>query len=311
MGKSTIMTVPGASDVIVEKDRILPAEEHAVKRTGGERLIGALLLDAGRLAPEDAERILHLQRESGLRFGEAGLRLGLLTPADIDFAVSRQFDARYVRHGESRVSAKLLVAYAASGPQVEALRALRTQLMLRWFDGDPARKALGIVSATRNEGRSLIAASLAVLFSQLGEQTLLIDADMRNPGQHELFGLDNRVGLSALLSERAGHEAIQRIPSLPELAVLTAGASPPNPLELLARPLFPQLLSDVAQKFDVILLDSTSMAECVDAQTVAVRAGAALVVARKNVTHIREVRGVIDAMNKVGVTVLGSVLNDF
>jgi protein-tyrosine kinase len=286
-----------------------PVESIVAKRDG--RSIGEILIDAGRLRPEDAERILRLQREDGLRFGDAAVRLGLLTQADIEFAVSRQFDHPYLLSGESRVSEKLVAAYSTSGPQVEALRALRSQLMLRWFDSDPSRKALAIVSAARNEGRSFIAANLAVMFSQLGERTLLIDADMRNSSQHELFGLHNRVGLSAVLSGRAGHEAIQRIPSLLDLSVLPSGAAPPNPVELLARPLFQQLLNDLAQTFDCILLDSPPTAGCTDAHTVAARAGAALIVTRKNVTSVGQVRGVFDAVSQVGATVVGTVLNDF
>ena len=111
--------------------------------------------------------------------------------------------------------------------------------MLRWFDTDPAHKALAIISGERREGRSYIAANLAVVFSQLGEHTLLIDADMRNPSQHKLFGLDNGGGLSAVLSGRGRPVTVKHVPGLPDLWVLPAGAPPPNPLELLARPQFP------------------------------------------------------------------------
>ena len=276
-----------------------------------ERSIGAILIDAGRLKPQDAERILHLQREEGLRFGDAAMKLGLLTNADIDFALAGQFAYPYLLRGQSAVSEELVAAYAPFSPQMEALRALRSQLMLRWFDSDPARKALAIVSAARNEGRSFIAANLAVVFSQLGEHTLLIDADLRHPRQQELFSLENRAGLSAVLSGRAGAEAIHRIPSLLDLSVLPAGAQPPNPLELLARSLFPQLLADLAKEFDVIILDSPPASEFADAQTLAARAGCALIVARKNATRISQVRGVSDTVAQTSATVVGTVLNDF
>ena len=131
------------------------------------------------------------------------------------------------------------------------------------------------------------------------------------PCQHALFGLDNRGGLSAVLSGRRGLEALQRIPGLLDLSVLPAGVVPPNPLELLAQPLFPQLLKELHPEFDVILLDSPATAECADAQTVAVRAGAALIVARKNVTRMWRVRGVSDTVVQASATVVGTVLNDF
>lgn len=276
-----------------------------------EHSIGTILVEAGRLKPENTERILRLQREQGLLFGDAATQLGLLTPADIEFALSIQFSHPYLLSGESKVSEDLVAAYAPFSPQSEALRALRGQLMTRWIDGTPGRKALAIVSAERKEGRSFLAANLAVVFCQLGARTLLIDADMRNPRQHALFGLDNRAGLSAVLSGRGGLAAIQRIPGLPDLSVLPAGAQPPNPVELLARALFPQVLRELGKDFDVVLLDTPAAALYADAQTVAVRAGAAVIVARRNASRMWQVRGVSDTVREASTIIVGSVLNEF
>lgn len=282
-----------------------------VALTRGDRSIGAILIDAGRLKIEDAERILRLQKEQDLRFGAAAIQLGLLSQADIDLALSSQFDYPYLLRGQSAVSEEIIAAYDPFTPQVEALRALRSQLMLRWFDVDPSRKALAVVSAERREGRSFLAANLAVAFSQLGEHTLLIDADMRNPFQHRFFGLDNRGGLSAVLSGRGGPDSIQRIPALRDLSVLTAGAQPPNPSELLARPLLAQLLHESAREFDVILLDTPAGADTADAQTITMRAGGALIVVRKNTSRFWRVRGIADHAVQTSATIVGTVLNDF
>jgi protein-tyrosine kinase len=291
--------------------KLISASTEGSLTQHGDRSIGAILVDAGRLTPENAARILRLQREKGLRFGDAATELGLLTPADIEFALSRQFSHTYLLRGQSKVSEELVAAYAPVSHQAEALRALRSQLMMRWFDGNPDHRALAIVSAERKEGRSFLAANLAVVFSQLGAHTLLIDADMRNARQHALFGLDNRAGLSAVLSGRAGPDAIQRVPGLLDLSVLPAGAQPPNPHELLARAPFPKILQELEKKFDVILLDSPAAAQYADAQTVAVRAGAALIVARKNATRMWQVCGVSDTVSQASITVVGTVLNDF
>jgi len=278
----------------------------------GDRSIGTILIHAGRLSLEDAELIMRAQRERGLRFGDAAVELGLLTQADIQFALSRQFDYPYLVRGESKVSESVITAYAPLNPQSQVISAIRSQLMLRWFDNEMAGKALAIISAQRREGRSFVAANLAVTFSQLGQNTLLVDADMRNPSQHTLFGLENRNGLSAILSNREEPDkVIQRIPDLPNLSVLPTGAVPPNPLELLARPLFPQLLLELAEAYDVILLDSPSATESADAQTIAVRAGAALLVVRKNASRLWQVRGVSDTVAQASTNVVGTVLNDF
>ena len=278
---------------------------------GGAGTIGMVLIEAGRLTPDGAERILRLQREEGLRFGDAAIRLGLLSVADVQFALSRQFHYPYLARGHSAVSEELVAAYDPFGTRAESLRALRSQLTLRWFDNDPARKALTIVSAARKEGRSFVAANLAVVFAQLGERTLLIDADLRHPRQHELFGLQNHVGLSAVLAGRGGPETVQHVPSLPKLSVLPAGALPPNPQELLAGPIFPELLHQLAEQVDVILLDSPAAADTADAQILAVRSGAALIVARTNATRMWRVQGVTDSVVQARATIVGSVLNDF
>ena len=296
----------------VRNSVVVPAAVPNAAPVRNDRSIGAILIDEGRLKPESAEAILRLQREQGLRFGEAAIKLGLLTQDDIDFAISRQFDYPYLLRGHSGVSEKLIAAYAPFTPQVEALRALRGQLMLRWFDADASHKSLAIVSAERKEGRSFIAANLAIVFSQLGEHTLLVDADMRNPCMHELFGLDNRAGLSALLTGRGGPETIQRIPALRDLSVLPAGAQPPNPSELLARPEFTPLLQrEWANEYDVLIVDTPATANAADAQTISACARGAMIVVRKNVSRLAQVRVIAETAAQTGVTVVGTMLNDY
>src|SRR2546425_67239 len=288
----------------------VPSQSAAVKAV--ERKLGAVLIHAGRLRPQDVEHILQLQRQKGLRFGDAGKEVGLLTQADIEFALARQFDHPYLQRGESKVSEEVVAAYDPFSPQVEALRAVRGQLMLRWLDSEPASKALAILSAAREEGRSFIAANLAVVFAQLGARTLLIDADLRQPCLHRLFGLDNRAGLSAVLSGRAAaFEVLQRVAPLPNLSVLPAGAPPPSPQDLLARPMFAQLLQQLAAHVDLILLDCPPVGQTADAQTIAVRAGAALIVVRKNSSRVWRVQGVSETMVGAKSTIVGAVLNDF
>lgn len=274
------------------------------------RAIGAILIDAGRLTPENAERALRASRETGARFGDAAIQLGVITAADVDFALARQFDYAYLQRGDQSVSEEVIAAFAPNAHAVESLRALRTQLMLRWFDSEAQHKAIAITSPEHGEGRSWLAANLAVVFSQLGERTLLIDADMRRPRQHELFKLDNRVGLSAILSGRAGGEAVKRITPLLGLSVLPAGATPPNPQELLARPAFAQLLEKLGETYDVILIDTPPATDYADAQTIAVRAGGALLVACKNVSSSNQLRDAAATITQAGAVLVGSVINE-
>ena len=283
--------------------------QEAPRLTSGQ--IGSILVENGRLTVEETERILQEQRVGRQRFGDAGIALGLLTQADIEFALSSQFSYPYLLRGQSMVSEELIAAYDPFSRQVEALRALRSQLVMRWFSTGERRSALAVTSAERGDGRSYIAANLAILFSQLGQRTLLIDADMRNPRQHTLFGIENRSGLSAILSGRGGVADVQRVPSLIDLSVLPAGAMPPNPQELLARNAFAQMLNEYSGEYDVILIDTPPDCDYADGHIAAARAGAAMVVTRKDASHIGAVGNLVDSMKHAGVRVVGAVLNDY
>jgi receptor protein-tyrosine kinase len=277
------------------------------------RSLGGILIESGQLTPEDAERVLQLQKDENLRFGAAAVKLGLLTEADIQDALSRQFSYAYLRKipGEKKpVSDELVAAYQPFSPRVEQLRAIRSQLMLRWFDKAELRQVLTVIGAGRFDGRSYLAANLAIVFSQLGERTLLVDADLRSPRQHELFFLENKVGFSTVLSGRTREEAIVRIPDLAGLCVLPAGPVPPNPLELLNRLNFDEFLIQVKANFDVVIIDTPALSAGEDGAMMAVRTGAALAVARSDKTRMADFNDMVRGLMSAGVTVVGSVLNE-
>ena len=277
------------------------------------RSLGGILIDSGLLKPEDVERILLLQKEKNLRFGDAAVRLGLLSEADVQYALSRQFSYAYLRNtgnDKKPVSDELIAAYQPFSPRVEELRAIRTQLMLRWFDKADQHQVLTVIGAGRGDGRSRLAANLAIVFAQLGERTLLIDADLRNPRQHELFYLANKIGFSTVLAGRSREEAIVRIPDLAGLCVLPAGPIPPNPLELLNRLNFDELMIQAKSNFDIVIVDTPALAVGEDAALIAVRIGAAIAIARNGHTRADAFGGMVQDLMNAGVNVVGSVLND-
>jgi chain length determinant protein tyrosine kinase EpsG len=279
----------------------LPADQ-----SGAESSMGALLLDAGKLSLDDAERVLKLQKETGVRFGEAAVHLGLVTEDDIAQVLARQFAYPYVQKGQAGLSPRLVAAYEPFSPQVESLRAIRSQLMLRWFAR--GRRALAIVGLGPDDGAALFAANLAVVFSQLGEQTLLVDANLRAPRQAELFGIAGRQGVSDLLAGRADLDVIVRVPAFVDLSVMPAGTLPPNPQELLAREAFRNLNAQLENRYDVVLYDLPPFAVGADALAVAGRAGGVLLVARKDHTRIAGVGRMAEQLVEAGGEVLGSVV---
>lgn len=286
---------------------------NAVIPSAPSRSIGSILVECGRLSSADADRIVEHQQHHSLQFGDAAIALRLLSKADIDYALAKQFDYAYLNNQDNSLSAELVAAYKPFSSVGENLRAVRSQLMLRWFNTDPTHKVIAVVSPGKGEGRSFIAANLAIVFAQQGQRTLLLDADLRaapTEGQHSLFKLGKSTGLSGILADRAGLEAALPVPSLPGLTVLPVGAVPPNPQELLGRPEFRELLGKAAQQFDVIIIDTPSGGDFADAEIIAARAGAALMVARKNQSLMPTVALLARRLQEGGVTLVGAVLND-
>ena len=287
------------------------ASDVAMPTRDRSRAFGAILVEQGRLSPSDAEEIQRYAAANGVRFGDAAIQLKLLTQDDIDFALAQQFNYPVLpRGGDNGVSDDVIAGYSPQSDAIEPLRALRSQLTLRWLN-DASHKVIAITSPGRGEGRSWLAANLATVFAQIGERTLLIDADMRHPRQHQLFNLNNSVGLSALLTGRAGKEIASRIHAQLRLFVLPAGIVPPNPQELLGRPVFELVLDRFTDQFDVVIIDTPAAVESADAQIVANRAGAAVMVARRNVTRHSELNSTMQSFIQTGVNVIGSVVNEY
>jgi len=118
------------------------------KAQSANRAIGAILIDAGKLTPQDAERILSLQRDAGLKFGEAAIQLGLLQESDILHALSLQFNHPYLLSSpRPGISYSLVAAYRPFSKEGEQVRALRSQLQMRWFDESKQHAALCICTS--------------------------------------------------------------------------------------------------------------------------------------------------------------------
>ncbi|MDD5277468.1 MAG: chain length determinant protein tyrosine kinase EpsG [Methylovulum sp.] len=278
-------------------------------KTDNTASMGDLLLGAGKISAGDAERIIALQKQNGMRFGDAAKALGLINDDDIQKALSYQFDFPFLAASEENFNKELVAAYQPFSEQVEALRAVRGQLMLRWFSD--AHKTLALVSPCRGEGRSNMAANLAIVFSQLGERTLLIDADLRSPRQHTLFNLQSGIGLSDVLAGRADLiTAIKRIPAFRDLSLLPAGTVPPNPVELISRGL-KNCLQQLQAEFDVILIDTPSAEQGMDGQIIASLCGGSIFVARQHKTRLNDLQHLKQALHDTGSLCLCVVLTDF
>lgn len=271
--------------------------------------IGSLLLRMGKITSSDAEQIIRLQNEKGIRFGDAAKSLGLITEADIQEVLSRQFDYPYLSPETDGISPTLVAAYQPFSSKAESFRALRSQLIFNWFA--KGKKVLSITGVEARVGASYLAANLAVVFSQLGENTLLIDGNLRLPSQYELFGLKNGRGLSDILAGRAGIDVINKNPVLQTLSVLVSGTLPPNPLELVSKSNFKNLLDKLTELYDIIIIDTPAFSSSADAQAIASATNGTLMVARKHITKVNTLAATVDQLQRNGTSIVGTVLSEF
>jgi len=291
------------SDIDLERDK---------RKTGSKRSLGQILVEAKVLTPENAQRIIDLQKEKNIRFGEAAIQLGLMSEGDIHYALAHQYEYSYLpQTAGQQTNPELVAAHQPFSHAADQLRAVRAQLMLRWLGQRKGQAMLAVVGAGRSEGGSYLAANLAIVFAQMGERTLLIDADMRAPRQHALFQLSNQLGFSSLLASRSDvASAIHHISYIKNLDVLPAGPTPPNPQELLNRPNLTKLFEWAGKSYDIVLIDTSSLVSGADAIMVASKAGSALAVARTNDTKTGAFKSMLAELKRSNIHVVGSVLND-
>lgn len=276
-----------------------------------DRSIGDLIRDARNLSAAEVEKVLAYQRQHGVRFGEAAVTLGLASPEDVLNALAQQFHYPLASSEGTRASPELVTLVQPFSRQAEAIRAARSQVTMRLLRPDVPRQALAVISPDRGDGKTYFTANLAVSLAQLGGRTLLVDADLRSPRQHEVFGVPNTAGLSSLLSGRAESQVIQSVEGVPGLFVLPSGPIPPNPLELIERPAFGLLVRELVSKFDHVVLDTAAASHGADACVVAGKCGSALVLTRKDQNRVDALQDLVASLTGSPVQLLGAVVNEF
>jgi len=269
--------------------------------------IGESLLRAGKLDEAAVASVLAAQRQSGKPFGEIAIAMGLLHESDVQRVLARQFDYSTVEPDTSHLNRELFAAFESTGPQIEALRRLRSELKLRCFRKES--RPLAMLSPRAVAGAGALAANLAIAFSQIGESTLLIDANLRKQRQRELFGLPPHEGLSNLLGRRVPlADALTPVTAFPNLNLLCAGGTVPNPQELLSRDGLGSLMDAAAVSFDVVIVDCPPALDYADAQLIAAHCGHGLLVTQRDSTRLADIEAVKAQLLPTGVQLVGAVM---
>jgi len=308
----------------------------AERAEGVTRPIDAELSDAliahCNLSGQDIDRITETMRTRRQSFCEAALQLQLATRQDIDDVShfvrehSRSSQAGVietairgaqggggtaltVRQGVARLSSELMHARDADHARNEKVRALRTDMMLL-NDSAQRGNVFALVGPGRGEGRSQLCAELAIAFAQLGRRTLLVDADLRHPRQHVLFTADNQWGLAQTLA-LGEPPYLHAVEGLPELAVLTSGTMPPNPLELVSHRRFERLITELRRQYDFIVIDTPAVSLYADALQIATVAQRVVVVSRSEATSFHHMKEMLRRLAVTEAKILGAVISKY
>ena len=172
-----------------------------------------------------------------------------------------------------------------------------------------AGRSLLVTSPNRDDGRSTVAANLAVAAAHAGRRTLLIDADLRRPSQHRAFDAVGTLGLVDVVTDGFGLDQVIRQTDVRGLSLLPAGQSAGNPVEVTASPDFAELLRKVEEDFDLVVIDAPPLLGTGEARVLAANVDAAVLVLRAERTTRQEARMACDRVLGVGCTLLGLVIN--
>jgi protein-tyrosine kinase len=292
-------------------------DEHHARDVAGRILaaetpeqVEAELIRVARMSPRQVERAREIQKRQGISFMDAAIATRAISQSSLMRALSKQFSYPIIHSdsGNSRFSRELVVGHEPFGAAAEELRSIRSSLVSAAIS--KGVRAFAIMGARSGMGSTYLAGNLAIAFAQMSVATLLVDTNLRDPRVAEMFGLERtREGLSDAILQRNTELPPIMFDVLPGLSVLTSGAIPPNPQELLCSEEFLALTTAFNRDFGVVIYDTPSALEYADAYVVASRIGAAVIVARKNKATFKDVTTMTTKLRAMECNIIGSVLN--
>jgi capsular exopolysaccharide synthesis family protein len=277
-----------ASDAIIITDRA-HAPQKPVRNQYQYILLAAL---AALLAASGVAFVAEYQDDTIKTPDEVGHALGLNTIGMIE-----QFD---------RSEKELIVASHPHSPAAESYRVLAANLRLSGAEDHP--RTILVTSPAPGEGKSVLAANLAVALAGVGQRVVLVDADLRLPRQHVIYGLDRDGGLTEALVQGAVGDRV-RSTAVAGVRLLTCGTLPLDPVVALSSPQMQQLLAALAAEAEFVLIDSAPALPMADALYLAAKADGVLLLLQAGHTSTKTARRGVDALRQAGAQLIGIVLN--
>jgi capsular exopolysaccharide synthesis family protein len=290
-----------------------------------------LLVGACEFSPEQVARIDRAAAQLGVSFAAAAIDLGMATSREVELILRTALrqpvpsDHAVVLHPNARRTGNSLTPVPRLDPlaspayelldllrpgnaRTDELRALRTEVLMRVGSRDGGI-AIAVMSTTRGDGRTRMAAELALSLAQLNRNVLLIDADMRNPGMHRLIQLPGEtIGLAHSLGDDMAPDAFG-VQGFPTLSYIPGGEQIATSLELLSDHRFKDCIDGCCEQYDFVVIDTPPSGLYADGLAIASAAGHALMVLRAAKTTTREAQTILNKLAVAGVRVVGAVLN--
>lgn len=207
----------------------------------------------------------------------------------------------------SNVGNALITVLRPKSRTAEAYRSVRTALY--FSTSGEVNKIVQVTSPVAGDGKSTLAANLAVAIAHSGKRVLLLDADLRRPTVHKVFGLPNKQGVSTVVSGSCPLQEATHDTEVENLSVLSCGPRPDNPSEMLLSPEFEQLLEYVRSAFDFVVIDSPPVLAVTDPASVAARADGVIVTLRLAKRSRDLAKRAVDQLQNVGANIIGVVVN--
>ncbi|MDM8334506.1 CpsD/CapB family tyrosine-protein kinase [Limosilactobacillus panis] len=223
------------------------------------------------------------------------------------------FHRRNENQSNARIhnGAQLITVMHPKSPISEQFRTLRTNI--NFMAIDHPIKTLALTSANASEGKSTVTDNLAIVWAQTGQKVLLVDADLRRSTLHRTFNLDNREGLTTILTSRAHTIDLNTIiqPSgIDNLSLLPSGPTPPNPAELLSSQRMKDFLKAARERYDMVIVDVPPMLVVTDTQVISRDLDAVVLVVKQGQTQKLGAKRAVELLKMAHANLLGYVMND-
>ncbi len=209
----------------------------------------------------------------------------------------------------SKVLDKIISVRNPKSPISESYRGIRTSI--EFSNLDKEMKVIIVTSSMQNEGKSTVMANLAVSFANLEKKVLLLEGDLRNPSVHRMFNISNINGLTDILLNNKNFADCVHCTEIKNLHVLTCGAMPPNPSEILSSKKMKEFIACVREYYDYIFIDAPPIGIVTDAGIISTYIDGCFFVVGSNQCDVEMAKIAKQRLDDVKANIIGAVLNKF